>query len=164
MNLASFDPGKNCAGAGVYVAGLLVMATLIRGDGPLDVAQKVAQWFSQIRLVSTLSAIQYDALVTEGQQVYPGPRKNDPNDLFPLTFCCGAVHALVEAREKHSILPGKWTRGTPKDIRLARAEAALSPSEQKVLGAVKCPKSLRHNVVDAIALGRWFLDNQGKVS
>lgn len=158
MNLASFDPGKNCAGVSVFVAGVLAYAALIRGEGPLDVAQKAAVWFEEEAFGEP-----YDALITEGQQIYGGPRKNDPNSLLPLAFACGAVQALVAARSKYSILPRIWTKGTPKDIRLARAEAALSPTEAAVLAKVKCPKSLRHNTVDSIALGKWALNNWSQV-
>lgn len=147
------DPGKNVAGCAFFQGDQLAACTLIRADGPLAVAAEASMWFHRFHE-------SWWKLVTEGQQVYPGPRRNDPNDLFDLTFCCGALHAYIDASEKVSILPGKWTRGVKKEIRLARAEAALSDEEKAILNAAKFPKSLRHNVVDSIALGKWFLQQK----
>ncbi len=151
---AVLDPGKNVAGCAFFRDGELTDCTLIRGTDPLDVAGQAAEWFAMPGPV--------DELITEGQFVYPGPRKNNPNDLVPLTFCCGAVHALVIAHKRVIVMPNVWTKGTPKEIRLARAEAALPEAEKKILDAVKCPKSLRHNVVDSIALGKWYLERNLK--
>lgn len=146
---AVLDPGKELAGCAIFAGTRLIKCCLIRGSDPLDVGAKAAQYFGAV-----------DTLVTEGQQVYGGPKRGNPNDLFPLTFCAGVVHGLVYAHERVVVLPRVWTKGTPKEIRCARTEAELDAAEKVLLDRIK-PQSLKHNVTDAIGLGRWYLRSKG---
>lgn len=156
---AVLDPGKKVAGVALFDESTLVACTLIRGEDPLDVAVRAVDWITKAQ-VAAWDFDPYESLsefVSEAQQVYPGAQKTDPNDLFPLSFCCGAAHALVNADKRTTVLPRIWTKGTPKDIRVARIENDLSEAETKILNAMKCAKALRHNVLDSIGLGKWYL-------
>ena len=148
--LLSVDPGKTLAGVAIFQGGVLVRCALVRADDPYRVAVGVGVWSDPYA--------PYDDLVVEGQQVYGGPRRSDPNDLLPLAQVVGGVQARVRAQNRHIILPGKWTGRVKKEIRCERTLAALRDSgEIAVLESVKIPASLLHNTLDAIAMGKWFL-------
>ena len=151
--LATLDPGKNLAGVAHFVNGTLKRCSLIRAEGPLAVGNQASDWFN---------TADYDVFLCEGQQIYPGARAGNPNDLVPLAFCCGVVSGLVQANVKGLVLPRVWTGGCKKEIRLARCYAELTPAEQKLLDVIK-PASLRHNVLDAVAMGRWYLKQRGLI-
>lgn len=143
------DPGKNMAGVALFWGTKLVSCSLVEGKDELALIRAVAEWFPPL-----------DVLITEGQEVYPGPRRSNPNDLFPLTFVCGGVHALKTARERYVILPRIWTKGTPKEIRLKRLPSLLDEKELAIYTAVKRPKAVQHNVGDAVNIGKWFHANR----
>lgn len=153
--LGVVDPGKCYVGLSYFENGVLVDAHLVKEATPLLVAAETEQWF--LHQTSVL-----DVLLTEGQQVYPGPRRADPNDLLPLAFMCGACAAMVQAKSHVSVLPRIWTKGTPKEIRLNRLRADLSPEELKVgdFSVRRLTKAVAHNVWDSIAMGCWYLKEQ----
>lgn len=119
----------------------------MRADGPYEVAQAVAVWHR---------GGQVDDLVVENQRVYPGPRRADPNDLLPLAQVVGGVFARIPALYRHNPMPQEWKGSVKKEIFTQRTLNALTPPERGVLSAAKVAKSLEHNVLDAIALGKWF--------
>jgi hypothetical protein len=94
--------------------------------------------------------------VVECPQVYPGsPVKHE--DLIQLAFSAGAIAGrldcpVVQAR------PGIWTKATvtKKEIRLKRAWERLTNEER---GRVEMPatKSRKADVLDALAIGLWYL-------
>lgn len=149
------DPGGKYAALAYYEDGTLLDAGLITDETPLRVAYSVAEWFEDRTDI-------LDVFVTEGQQIYAGPRRADPNDLLPLAFMCGACEALVTARTHESILPRIWTKGTPKQVRINRLKKDLTPEELKVaeFAVRRLNKDEAHNVWDAIALGKWYLNAQ----
>lgn len=152
--LLAVDPGKKHAGVAIFKNGQLSFATLARADNPLAVAMEVERIYRCSRNMSDPATA--DVLVVERQQVYPGIRKADPNDLLPLAECVGAVNALIYAPIRRLPLPKDWKGSTPKDIFSARIESGMSRLDLEAVDP-KVPKSLRHNVIDAIGLGRWAL-------
>ncbi len=85
--------------------------------------------------------------------------KVNPNDLITLAIRVGKHAARAEA-EGISVTyakPSEWKGSVPKAIHGPRILAALSPEEKDLFDRIECAKSLRHNVVDAIGLGIWFL-------
>ena len=146
--ILAVDPGKKVAAAAVFLDGRLEAATLVRGTDPLDLCNQIVAW------TGTLS---FSVVVTENQQVYGGPRRSDPNDLLPLAFCCGAVHASYDTPMRIMPLPRKWKGTIKKEIMTARILSKLSDAERDVIDTISCPKSLLHNVVDACGLGLWHL-------
>jgi hypothetical protein len=150
------DPGKKAAGFTVWFDEKLVGAWLARGSDAIETARDGLRVIKPI--IDDLDVT--ITFVTEFPQVYPGIRKEDPNDLLPLAECVGAVTALLPHNQKHVVLPRTWTKGTPKDVRLMRAKETASVDELRIMGMSGAPKSLEHNVWDSYALGKWFLQTR----
>jgi hypothetical protein len=151
--IVALDPGKKSAGLTFWMDELLVGAFLPRGDDPIAVARAAAALY--VEAVEGLDVTV--ELVTEFPQVYPGIRREDPNDLLPLAECVGAVSALIPHRRRHIILPRIWTHGTPKEVRLERAKLTATPVEKEIIAQCRAPKSLEHNVWDSYLIGKWFI-------
>jgi hypothetical protein len=151
--LVAVDPGKELAGVAYFRDDTLVAAALIRPDPatPYWVARFVAEWV-QREVKEPL-----DAILCEAQQIYPGPRKADPNDLLPLAYVAGAVQARINAGQYGLVLPRVWTGGVPKDVRVRKVLNELTPEETDVFNEVAGPKGKMHNVVDAIGIGLFAL-------
>lgn len=126
------DPGKHRCGVARFTRwGVLVSAWLALPDPvtPWDVGE---------------------VAIVEVPQVYQRG-KGDPGDLVAIAFAGGRVTALFHNVKK--VTPAQWKGQTPKAIHHARVRAALDPTEEKIVEAIDCPASLRHNVLDAIAMG-----------
>lgn len=144
-SVVAVDPGKDHAGVAELADGVVIRCALIRAEGPYRVAVGVAAWTGRMLV---------DDLVVEGQQIYPRS-KGDPNDMLPLAQVVGGVLARVTHIDHHNPLPREWKGSTPKDVFTARIEAGLTEAERDLVDRLKLPKSLRHNVLDAIGLGKW---------
>lgn len=159
--LLAVDPGAHDAGVAFYVAGNLADCTLLRpkplGEAPTyDVARYVALWASRCMYNLGDPEGRVSQLIVEGQQVYPGPRREDPNALFALAQVVGGVMARVDAFEREIILPRVWTKGVPKEVRQRRFLASLNQRETALISAIK-PASKAHNAIDAAMLGAYKL-------
>lgn len=144
-NLLAIDPG-NCAGWAIYLGASLDSA----GVTNLDAAHCPA--------LAALSACRVDLLVIEVPQVYrAGDSKGDPNDLIKLAVGVGrwVERARICGIPYSMHRPNEWKGQIPKSIHAARAESALRPAERALLPAMA--SSMRHNMLDAIALGLWKL-------
>jgi hypothetical protein len=143
--ILAIDPGKKAAGVALFTGGHLKACTLARAASPLGVAREVARW------ASTRTAL--PRLVIENQQVYRGV-KQDPNDLLPLAQCVGACAALISHVAFDNPLPRVWKGTVKKEIMLMRIQERLTPVERLLL-IDAAPKSLLHNVIDAVGIGLW---------
>lgn len=93
--------------------------------------------------------------VVELPQVYVGARqKGDQNDLIQLAAVVGALCMAFEGVPQRVYLPAEWKRQVPKNIMNERALARLEPPEAENITSRR--KSLRHNVLDAVAIGLKF--------
>lgn len=105
-------------------------------------------------------------LVIEVPRIYPhGRGKGDPNDIVELALTAGEIRGHYRAQgcrvvETH---PRTWKGQVPKDIHHARVLAALAPEELRALAPLAKrvtkthPHGFDHNMLDAVALGLWFL-------
>lgn len=143
--IIAVDPGKDHAGVAELADGKVIRCALIRADGPFRVAAGVEAWAGKLLV---------DDLVVEGQQIYPRS-PGDPNDLLPLAQVVGGVLARVTHIDHHNPRPREWKGSTPKEIFTKRIEASLSEDERALVDRLKLTKALRHNVLDAIGLGKW---------
>lgn len=99
-------------------------------------------------------------VIIEKPQVYRASMsKGDPNDLITLGVRVGEYKRCFQHERGASVrlvLPCDWKGQQPKDVTELRARQSLSPPEMSIVAA--CMKSVapskRHNVWDAIALGR----------
>lgn len=173
MSLVAVDPGKHHCGIALFLEHRLFACAALRPqpDTPYNVALMAAEWVKyQARRDTRVltSSGKVGTVVVEAQVVYPGPRKNDPNDLFPLSYVAGAVHARIDSLERIWVLPRDWIpTSAPKEIRQRRFLATLPDEDLALLKALDCPKKFLGDVVDAVhigyvTLGRVRKDFEGK--
>lgn len=168
MKTLANDPGVN-NGSALFEDGVLRAVALTRSQGGAfgweQVAQDVYHWAlraGDARAGSQAFGCAADTLVLEWPQVYQGGRqKGDPNDLLPLAALNGALRALFPAPRLHLPKPSDWKGQVPKDIMGARILSKLTAEEKAVWNAAQFPKSLAHNVLDAVGLGLYSLRRLG---
>jgi hypothetical protein len=146
--IVSIDPGVKLAGITLWQAGIMVNATLLRGEHWTDVADSAAEFFSGIGL---------DQIVIEKPQVYVRSRsKGDPNDLIDLALAAGAITQALRMGSPfasiHEYKPAEWKGQLPKDICVERTRFALTDDERKRVNLPRA-KSLAHNVWDSVGIG-----------
>lgn len=152
MNFIAIDPGKHCVGWARFTVGKLVRCGLARSN--VEPFEK--------GLPGLLGEIGCAALSTEPLQVvievprvYPKDRGRNPNDLIDLATVAGACTRLGIPTFIH---PAQWKGQVPKAIQHERVRSSLSQEERGVLDAqlAAVPKSLQHNVLDAVGIGCWW--------
>jgi len=144
--IVCIDPGTQCAGFATFSEsdkGMLSCG-VFRGKDWMDTAGRVPD-FGQVA-----------KLVIEDPRVYPITNV-DPNNLMTLAKAVGAIVANVKALHTKLVTPSRWKKSVPKKIHQKRILRAMSQSETQLLENCLCPKSLQHNVVDAIGIGLWEL-------
>jgi hypothetical protein len=67
----------------------------------------------------------------------------------------GVFSALFTATTYTGVKPREWKGQVPKDVHHARLVKTLTPEELAMVEA-SAPPSLRHNVLDAVGIGRYF--------
>jgi hypothetical protein len=158
VTLLAVDPGIRGCGVAVFEDGVLTSCSYVKNssttEGPVSIkAAKMA-----LRVARDVFA-KPDSLVLEWPQVYReshrSKRKADPNDLLGLAAIHGALVAFFSNTTMvYEVLPSEWKpSGMKKDATAFRVASRLSPEEQKVLDSCNCPRSLIHNVVDAVGIG-----------
>ncbi len=159
--LLAIDPGLRGCGAAVFHDGVLFEASYVRspaktGNGPKAwrAMAEAVRLFAQGHLI--------DALVLEVPQVYTRG-KGDPDDLIELAGVDGAILGRLMPVQQYGYKPREWKGSVPKDIHHARVRKTLTEAERQILEN-SAPASLRHNVLDAIALGKWWLAQQAKAN
>jgi hypothetical protein len=163
--LVSIDPGKHACSIACWHDYTLVHAAWIenlfrrdqgkeRADSWGDLGKRVADVIG-----TELGSSAPISLIVEVPQIYPGPRREDPNDLIDLAGVLGAIIGVTRASVVWSPFPRQWKGQAPKEVTQQRVEAKLSDLEK---GMIEWPASrLRHNVYDAIHLGIVYLERQG---
>lgn len=147
MRVGSIDPGVHAAAWSSFDA--LGKCFVDAGYEPVT-----TMW----GLRKFLEAKHFDVLVIEQPKVYVHGQA-DPADLIRLANIVGACAASVERTQL--VVPGSWKGQVPKPIHHRRIKRALGrslPAVELTLKRVLAGK--RHNVLDAIGLNLWFL-NQG---
>lgn len=157
----AIDPGLRGCGVAVFQGEILVWAGYVKSPNKIDRGPKA--WLEMaIEVESELRGLApglFDdggtmtaALVVEVPQVYRGAQqKGDPDDLLQLVGVEAWVAGLLRATRVVGYRPREWGGQTPKNIKNARVEGELEDEEKARIQ--KCPASLRHNVLDAIAIG-----------
>ena len=157
-HLVSLDPGlRGCGVAWWNVYGELRHVAYIRnpektGDGPRAWTgyERVCLWDKRT-----------DYFISEVPQVYrAGASKGDPDDLLQLAGVVGVFSALMSADVRIGVKPREWKGQVPKDVHHKRLLKELNYLETTMIEEA-APPSLRHNVLDAVGIGLWWLKNQG---
>jgi hypothetical protein len=155
--------GGACSAVAVFdrVARQLVSVHVVRFDKAFEVSAQIA---------SLPSAYPMDHVVYELPQIYPGQRqKARPNDVILTGVRTGlVVGAIVKSASPTAyvigIEPAEWKGQMPKRVHHERVKKVLSEAEADLVQSAcsKLPNGLRHNVMDAVALGLHALQRIDK--
>lgn len=151
----SFDPGLNECGIARWTpAGTLVFAWLVRTR--LKPSARIEDRWRD--MVYQIGEGQASEIVFELPKVYkmsPG----DPNDLINLALIDGAIMQKFIGARVTKYLPSEWKRNLDKPVIHSLIRSGVSKlcprnlSEEEVGRMDLRPKSLAHNVLDAVAIG-----------
>ena len=131
VDLLAIDPGMHTGWAGFSKEDLRSCGT---GRPPLRLASVV---------------------IVELPQIYPG-HPVPPNDLVNLAFLAGR-YAGASTGKIYTVAPHAWKGNLPKDVCNARVLAKLDAVERGIVEGCDVPKGQKHNVIDAIGIGLFFL-------
>jgi hypothetical protein len=172
----AIDPSIRASGFALFVGRELRACGLVRAESNQDGIEALHDPFvpggvargglpSQILSAIPLTA-QLGLVVVEWPQAYRGSRV-DPNALLQVAGAAGWYSALavriLEATctgvRLATVLPRAWKGQVPKLICTERVLRALAPLEREVVARDlrDDPKSLQHNAIDAIGIGRHAL-------
>jgi len=123
-------------------------------------ARNVFSLVENVRVSNILKGVSEDIrVVIEYPEQYaysPAPR----SAVQGLAYTGGALTYMFHYHLSASVqlvLPKEWKGQVPKDIFLKRIEGRLTEQESIILDSKKFSQSKRHNVVDAIGLGLYYL-------
>lgn len=163
MSLLAVDPGKHHCGMALFLEHRLFAVAAIRPEPATsyNVAVMAAEWLKRQarkdpRVLTPSGKV--GTLVVEAQVIYPGVRNNDPNDLLPLAYVSGGIHARIDALNHLWVKPGEWIPSkAPKEVRQRRFLGTLPDEDLDLLRAVDCPKKFLSDVCDAMHIGYVIL-------
>jgi len=162
--ILAVDPGIQGCGCAVFKDGTLQYANYVKNIGGdvlcCSMARSVDIWLWSF----TCDLSEMDEIIMEYPKVYTqGHLKGDPNDLLPLAGVDAAIAMLSQCRSDASdrpkitfYLPQEWKRQVPKAIHHERIIAEMTELEKNV-APKQLPKSILHNVYDAIGIGLFHL-------
>lgn len=148
-HLVAIDPGVRACGVAHFVDKRLVRAEWTKGE-PSIVAERVASFFDDF---------ENPRIVIETPIVVRGRAfRGQTKSLLQLSQAIGELTGALRALDftVDHVPVNVWKRNTPTEALHARLmlPGVLSPAEH---AAIDWPApSYRHNVTDAIALGRWY--------
>lgn len=170
---AAVDPGKHGCGVAVFRGSELIGARYISpGLNPLHKADhfcggsKTNDNYQRAHCVAFevlwfLNGYRPTSVIVEHMRKYPGPDKIDINDLLDVQTVAAMVAASNSGVE--SVYPPVWKGNVKKEVMTTRIRKALSSMEAELIEEYRTwPKSLDHNVYDAIGIGLWKLGRLNK--
>ena len=168
MNVLSVDPGLVATGWAVFDDKSLIGAGIITPEKSREGPARSASIAQQLHWTSTVNVHRPDYLVIEIPQIYTRAKsKGDPDDLLRLAILVGEIEAVFTGVQKIEVRPRGW-KGTIKKARRIqeyiihkRNAAFLGPAGRYASSIQSVPKSLAHNVADAVGIGIWFLKSKG---
>lgn len=159
MNILAIDPGVRATGWAWFRAGELLDCGLIKNAKKATFAQCV----QAVRKAVAFPA-PADVLVIEVPQVYQQRHwKGDPNSLIEVAIVAGTVCGAANYTDVVFYRPREWKGSCPKDVHNRRVLRTLNEREVVVcdLALKNIPRTLAHNMFDAIGLGRFYTRNKG---
>lgn len=155
--VVGIDPGLRGCGVAILINRTVVAAKYVKNECREERGPKA--WVSMASAVSSFvdAHLAHNkgplALVQEVMKVYP-KQKGDAADLLELNGVNGAIAALVPANTYQAYFARDWKGQVPKEIHNSRIEAKLQTAEAAVIDSIQ---SLRHNVLDAIGIGFYYV-------
>jgi hypothetical protein len=156
--ILAIDPGvKNCGWA-IIREGNLQACGLLRetNENFVDNIGSMCNTLSNVweEHISGTKMPQY--MVIERMKIY-NVSKGDPNDLIPLSILAGSLWTTMKPLAVSFPTAPEWKGSVPKDVLIERVRKNFSQTELAILqnDIETLPKSLIHNVYDAVCLGKW---------
>ena len=161
--ILAIDPGISATGWAIMIDKRLEACGLLRADD-LNMVESIQKLCYDLNLVwekhmSGTKPPEY--MVIEKPQVYQQRlSKGDPNDLIPLAIIGGAAWITMKPKHVSFPLPRQWKGQVPKKVLFERVFKDLSKREENILkeDSELVPANLRHNVYDAVCLGKWAVE------
>lgn len=156
--LIAIDPGRNAGWAAIDGSTLhLVGCGLVRDDGRSDTDRGLAL-ARGIREALVARSLPVDglAIVVERMAAYGA---SDPNDLIGVTLSSGIAAGNLATDKVEAVPARAWKGNAPKSITQRRTAALLTDAERALVGHELGgePKSLHHNVWDAIGIAMYAI-------
>lgn len=169
MKAFGFDPSINDSAWAIVDGEGQVTCGLIR-NGYKEKARKLDHWQKLASLISMLEEglnaivlscpdMHFDVWVCEGQ--YASRRGNQEHNIR-LGWVSAIAYAfgLPLSSKRMIAVPTKWTRGVPKEVRHEELLKKVVPEDEWIWHGDPAPKSLMHNIYDAVGLAVWGLENK----
>ena len=153
-HLLALDPGLRGCGLAYFDAnGVLLTAKYLKN--PVKKGGGPEAWLGFVEAMP-VDLWRVEHFISEYPQVYrAGASKGDPDDLLQLASVVAVFTANVVAKDYLAVRPREWKGSVPKDVHHARLVKTLTPEEMAMVERA-APPSLRHNVLDAVGIGRYF--------
>ena len=141
--MMSIDPGTKVIGWALWQDSKLFRCGLARGK----------DW---IRTVSNVPKEELELVVIEDQQIYRSS-SIDAHSLLKLARVVGGTVFHLQAGDVKLVKPREWKGQVPKKICNSRTLQKLQMSEKVAVELAQCPEGLKHNMIDAIGIGLFYL-------
>jgi hypothetical protein len=146
IELVTCDPGKDATGLAAFdVHGRLVKAELWRPDDNWDDVTS-----DRLKAFCGTAA----RFIVELPKGRGSKDVKKINSLIQLAFFAG-LFAGSSGCTVGWLHPHEWKGQRPKEVDNRYTLSILSEEEREMVKRVKCPESLRHNMIDAIGIGLW---------
>lgn len=159
MNLLSIDPGAKTLAYAAWRDGVLEEADLLQpglGMSNVEAWRKLPRELEDRGFYLKLYTL---SVIVEVPQIYVMSRsKGNPSGLLDVMGMVGGLASVFERIEL--VKPREWKGQVPKDVTKARVLATLTEEEKEEIPDL--PKSLIHNVYDAIGIGLFKLGRRAK--
>lgn len=165
MKIIALDPGlRGCGVALGDSAGNLERAVYVRSADAVSGrggAVAAMGWALAAELQEGRFAGQcWQVACVEWPMQYEGSAHYvDRADISAISAVAGAAATVLSSRRLEALItptPQEWKGNVPKDVHNARILGKLKPGEERL---IECPvASLRHNVVDAVGLYLWAVE------
>lgn len=167
MIVLGFDPGINISSYAIIDGDRLYVGCVRVKHTTRDSWEKLEAMVSAVqREILDQIYPRFDSInlyVCEGQYSRPGRGTQDHN--IRLGWISGAVYSMAlpgGGTDRHIALPQRWTKGKPKEMREAEVLEAAPPREEWIWLSKEPPKSEFHNIIDAIGLAQYGLQERNR--
>jgi len=156
LKICTIDPGRNLGWACWYSRDLIACGltrSRLKEVGGLGLA------------LAEGIPVGADRVYVEQMVHYPGKTRSkqreeaQPNDLIQVTALGAIVAGRIDAKEIHYLPAIKWKGTRPTEGVIEKiVDKTLGAEETAIYEAAMeaTPRSLRHNIVDAVAIGLWL--------
>jgi len=158
--LVACDPSLRTPALAIFKDGVLQRALLVKS--PEKSLRGLPAWLAvaaecRFQLAKYFKRPDFlvDVFVGEEMPVYQFDGLQKRRDLLQVQGSMSAIACELRAVRSISYEPSLWKGSVKKEVFTARVESKLTLAEKSVID--KCPNSLRHNLLDSVALGKFAI-------